>query len=175
MSCRLAGRTGRPWIGGRHARRQTQADHRTARTARSVTAEDGCALRDLDQVRQVVAQTCFPAGPRAGPGPGRVGLEVETFPLLPGRAAARRVPLDQLVGLLDRCVTEVPGLGPRDPAAPTPCYPLSAGGTLGFEPGGQLEHSTAAHATATGALADADRLEAALPAPPRRRGVAPAP
>jgi glutamate--cysteine ligase len=137
-----------------------------------VTAEDGCALRDLDQVRQVVAQTCFPAGPPAGPGPGRVGLEVETFPLLPGRAPARRVPLDQLVGLIDRCVAEVPGLGPRDPAAPTPCYPLSAGGTLGFEPGGQLEHSTAAHATAAGALADADRLEAALAAALGRRGVA---
>jgi glutamate--cysteine ligase len=139
-----------------------------------VSGGDGRPLRDLEQVHQVVAEACFPTNPHTRQGPGLVGLEVETFPVSSSNhgGGARRIPLDRLVALIDQCVPEVPGLGARDPAAATPSYPLAAGGTLGFEPGGQLEHSTAAHPTAAGALADVRRLESALAAALARRGVA---
>lgn len=133
----------------------------------------GCppVVRDLDDVRQVIAATCFPSRPL----PHRVGLEVETFPieLLANGAPHRRVPIAALVALLDRHADTIPSLLPRptDPALP-PCYRLASGGTLSFEPGGQLEHSTPPHGTVHGALAETDRLVAALAAALGAHGIA---
>jgi glutamate--cysteine ligase len=128
----------------------------------------GChqAVRDLDHVRQIVSETCFSA-PSSGPAPGRVGLEVEAFPFeVPtDGVAARRVPLQRLLGALDEAVG--PPLGSRrHEAGGSIAFPLDSGGALTFEPGGQLEHSTAPHPSPATALADvravAERLAEAL-------------
>jgi glutamate--cysteine ligase len=133
----------------------------------------GCSqvLRDLDHVRQVVAEACFPAE-QPGPAPGRVGLEVEAFPFeLPaGGAPARRVPLDRLVRMLDEALVAHEFRSRRQHADGSPTFPLASGGQLSFEPGGQLEHATAAHPGPGAALAEArgvaERLAEALQ--PRR-------
>jgi glutamate--cysteine ligase len=136
---------------------------------------DGCtqALRDLDHVRQVVAETCFPTG-RNAPSPGRVGLEIETFPVrvLADGTPTGRVPLDLLADLLDPepgTPSSTPGRR-REPGA-APLFQLDGGGSLNFEPGGQLEHSTAIHPSAAGALAELDLVACMLAAKLRRHGV----
>jgi glutamate--cysteine ligase len=136
---------------------------------------DGCtqALRDLDHVRQVVAEACFPTGPSA-PSPGRVGLEMETFPVrvLADGTPIGRVPLDLLAGLLDPepgSASSTPGCR-REPGA-APLFRLDGGGSLNFEPGGQLEHSTAIHSSAEGALAELDLVSRMLAERLRRHGV----
>lgn len=135
---------------------------------------DGCtqALRDLDHVRQVVAETCFPIGPSA-PAPGRVGLEIESFPVrvLADGTPSGRVPLQLLAELLDpeAGASSVPGCR-REPAA-APLFRLDGGGSLNFEPGGQLEHSTAIHSSAAGALAELDLVAGALAPLLRRHGI----
>ncbi len=134
----------------------------------------GCpqALRDLDHVRQVVAETCFPIEPTV-PSPGRVGLEAETFPVqvLADGTPVGRVPLDHLVKLLDLHAGAGGTVGRSDPAAEPPRFPLPGGGSLTFEPGGQLEHSTTIHAGAAGALAELDLVAGDLAAALRRHGV----
>lgn len=135
---------------------------------------DGCtqALRDLDHVRQVVAETCFPIGPSA-PAPGRVGLENESFPVrvLADGTPNGRVSLPALADLLDpgAGASSVPGCR-REPAA-APLFRLDGGGSLNFEPGGQLEHSTAIHSSAAGALAELDLVAGALAPLLRRHGI----
>jgi glutamate--cysteine ligase len=125
----------------------------------------GCTpvVRDLDDVRQVIATTCFPSSPPGhSAATGQVGLEVEAFPVevLADGTPHRRVPIAQLVALLDRRSGEIPTLLPRP--GPAPSYHLASGGTVTFEPGGQVEHSTAPHRTAQAALADAGGFAAAL-------------
>ncbi len=81
------------------------------------------------------------------PGRGSVGLEVEWIvvdPAEPARAVPGREVLDAVAG------------------------PLPGGGTVGVEPGGQLELTTARHVDAPAALAAAEADEAVL----RRRAVA---
>jgi glutamate--cysteine ligase len=130
----------------------------------------GCppVVRDLDDARQVIAATCFPPRSR----PHRVGLEVELFPieLLADGTPRRRVPIHRLVTLLDQFTGALPSLLPRQEA--TPAYPLASGGTLTFEPGGQLEHSTAPHPSTGAALAEADQLAAALATALGEHGIA---
>lgn len=129
------------------------------------------AIRDLDHVRQVVAESCFPAE-RSAPPPGRVGLEVEAFPfeVAADGAPARRVPLDRLVRLLDQALGAPPFRSRQSLAGGSPVFPLGSGGVLSFEPGGQLEHATLPHPSAAAALAEArevaERLAQALQ--PRR-------
>jgi len=134
----------------------------------------GCtqALRDLDHVRQVVADTCFPARPTA-PVPGRVGLEVESFPVrvLADGTPTGRVPLDFLVALLDQEARTSPALDSCHEEASAPLYRLAGGGSLNFEPGGQLEHSTGTHAGAATALGEIDLVAAALAPLLRRNGI----
>ena len=130
-------------------------------------------LRDLDHVRQVVAETCFPAGPSA-PSPGRVGLEIETFPVrvLADGTPTGRVPLDLLASLLDLDAGRAgdnPGCR-REPGA-APRFQLDGGGCLSFEPGGQLEHSTTTHASVNGALAELELVACMLRDRLRRHGV----
>ena len=135
---------------------------------------DGCtqALRDLDHVRQVVAETCFPIEPSA-PVPGRVGLESESFPVrvLADGTPSGRVPLDLLADLLhpEAGASSVPGC--QREAASTPLFRLDGGGSLNFEPGGQLEHSSAIHAGAAGALAELDLVSCSLSSLLRRHGM----
>jgi glutamate--cysteine ligase len=137
-----------------------------------VTAGCPQALRDLDHVRQVVADTCFPIEPTA-PAPGRVGLEAETFPVrvLADGTPAGRVPLHHLIELLDRSAETGSLLHLPDPATEAPRYPLAGGGSLTFEPGGQLEHSTATHPDAAAALAELDLVADGLVGDLQRHGV----
>lgn len=116
------------------------------------------ALRDLDHVRRIVAETCFPSEPSA-PVPGRVGLEIEVFPVrvLADGTPLERVPIEPLTDLIDHPPSLSRSGWLREPYA-TPLFRITGGGTLNFEPGGQLEHSTATHEDAAGALAELDRV-----------------
>jgi glutamate--cysteine ligase len=81
---------------------------------------DQCAtVRTEHDVRGFVTRTCFKTGP-----PGRVGIESEWF-VHDVADPAERVPLDRLTTLVDDA------------------SPLPGGSALTFEPGGQLELSTA--------------------------------
>lgn len=81
---------------------------------------DQCAtVRTEHDVRGFVTRTCFKTGP-----PGRVGIESEWF-VHDVADRADRVPLDRLKQLVDDS------------------SPLPGGSALTFEPGGQLELSTA--------------------------------
>jgi len=81
---------------------------------------DQCAtVRTEHDVRGFVTRTCFKTGP-----PGRVGIESEWF-VHDVADPEQRVPLDRLTALVDDA------------------SPLPGGSALSFEPGGQLELSTA--------------------------------
>jgi glutamate--cysteine ligase len=81
---------------------------------------DQCAtVRTEHDVRGFVTRTCFKTGP-----PGRVGIESEWF-VHDVADPAERVPLDRLTALVDDA------------------SPLPGGSAITFEPGGQLELSTA--------------------------------
>lgn len=110
-----------------------------------------------DEVEAIVARVCFPAA-EAEPTPGRVGLEVERFPILSGPGGRLTIdgPGPASAAILARCV----GLGGRETRRGLPVFPCDGGGHLTFEPGGQLEHATTACATAAEALAEADRVGA---------------
>jgi glutamate--cysteine ligase len=121
-----------------------------------VTDGSSQALHDLDHVRRVVAETCFPIEPTA-PVPGRVGLEIETFPVrvLADGTPLERVPIEPLTDLIDHPASLSRSGWLHEPSA-APLFRLTGGGSLNFEPGGQLEHSTAIHDDAAGALAELD-------------------
>ena len=90
-------------------------------------------------------ETCFPWTLGAVPRPDRVGVEVEFLPRLADGAA---VPLAQLVKrIAAHGVARGWSLG-RTPLG-DPLFHLPAGGTIGFEPGGQLEYSSPPAASVT--------------------------
>lgn len=129
-----------------------------------MTRVDEPALRP-DDVEEIVARVCFPdrTDERC---PGRVGLEVERFPVRRGPDAgpAGRVTIDgpgdtSLDVLAALAGSELGGLTER---SALPAFPVVRGGCLTFEPGGQLEHVTAVHDTAAGALAEVGELSALL-------------
>jgi glutamate--cysteine ligase len=104
-----------------------------------------------------------------------VGLEPELFPILTsstgeprGRLILSRpngVGVVQVIdGLVDPSGRILPRIG-RPPHAFF--YPLANGGRLTFEPGAQVEHSTAVHTSGAAALADVDDVVGIL-----RRGFA---
>jgi len=117
----------------------------------------GCpqVIRDLDHVRQVVAEACFPAQ-SLSPAPGRVGLEVEAFPfeVLADGSPPRRLPLDRVVRILEEAAPGLSIHSRRPMAGGSPIYALESGGVLSFEPGGQLEHATVPHRSPAAALAE---------------------
>jgi len=131
----------------------------------------GCQpLRDLEDIRRIVTEHCFPAG-HTRDHDGQVGIELETFPVRLGADGAPidRIPIAQLNDLLDQ-----PLSGSAASAAPgaDPAWTLAGGGSLTFEPGGQLEHSTAPHPGPAGALAELDAVAGILAAALRPHGVA---
>ncbi len=91
-----------------------------------------------------LAANIFAAAPAASLPPGRVGAEVELIPV--ETTTGRRCPIEG-----DGCCATLPFLrrhGGRQgwtetrTAKGTPCFALPGGGTLTFEPGGQLEYSS---------------------------------
>jgi len=139
-----------------------------------VTGATAQPLRDPEHVRHVVAEACFPfelPEPR-GSGPGRVGLEIEAFPIhLPAVGTSTgRVPIDRLVQLLDELTT-----GPfasRRTLPGSPGYLLTSGSSLSFEPGGQLEHSTLPHPSPAASLDEVEDVSRAVAAHLGRHRVA---
>lgn len=116
-------------------------------------------------VSAVVADACF--APRSVTSPGSVGLEVERFPIVRSREGrpAGRVPirhgdLDSLSVL--EALVRAGQLHARHDVAGVPSFPCLQGGRVTFEPGGVVEHATAPHATAAGALAEVAALGPAL-------------
>lgn len=110
----------------------------------------------VGEVEDVIAEQCFPGDERAD-GPGKVGLEVERFPIHP--TAGRLTIADG-----DLCTSAVLGdrFGEQQEIRGLPAYALADGGHLTFEPGGQVEHVTRPHDTAAGAMAVSDAVSAEL-------------
>ncbi len=93
-----------------------------------------------------LAEHVFAAPPSASLTPRRVGAEVELIPV--EAATGRRCPLES--GTVPGTLSFLRRFGARQgwketsTAKGTPCIELPAGGTLTFEPGGQLEYSSPA-------------------------------
>jgi glutamate--cysteine ligase len=107
-----------------------------------MSAGDSRALRaalDAD-----LAEHVFAAPPSASLTPRRVGAEVELIPV--EATTGRRCPLES--GAVPGTLPFLRRFGARQrwtetcTAKDTPCFELPAGGTLTFEPGGQLEYSS---------------------------------
>ena len=93
-----------------------------------------------------LAEHVFRAPPTASLTPRRVGAEVELIPV--EAATGRRCPLegDGSPGILPflRRYGARQGWSETSTAKGTPCFELPVGGTVTFEPGGQLEYSSPA-------------------------------
>ena len=91
-----------------------------------------------------LAEHAFAAPPIASLTPRRVGAEVELIPV--EASTGRRCPLES--GAVPGTLPLLRRFGARQgwketrTAKGTPCFELPVGGTLTFEPGGQLEYST---------------------------------
>jgi glutamate--cysteine ligase len=137
---------------------------------RGMPTHDPALALDAARARDVIRASTFE--PKGGPANGakrRVGLEPERFAL---RVDASGAPGERLVlegpgGVLERlAVARDPRLGmPRFEQHP-PSMELPSGGSLTFEPGAQIEHSTAVFDFASTALDDVvqvgDAVQAAL-------------
>jgi glutamate--cysteine ligase len=97
-----------------------------------------------EALRADLAAHAFGAPPSASLTPRRVGAETEFIPI--ETATSRRCPIDG-----DGCCATLPFLrrhGARQgwtetrTAKGTPCFSLPEGGTITFEPGGQIEYSS---------------------------------
>jgi glutamate--cysteine ligase len=126
---------------------------------------DDTPVRSAD-ARRIVASACFPDAPFPE-GPGRVGLEVERFPILLGAdgGPVGRVPIEgrraSSLALLD-AVSAAGRVGPRGEVRGIPAYPVRGGGRVTFEPGGAVEHATAVHTSVAAALAEVEDVGAFL-------------
>lgn len=114
-----------------------------------------------DDVESVVADRCFPerADERV---PGRVGLEVERFPIrrdAAGQAAGRLVLADTVAALQPLVGTGLTGSEDRSGVR---TFGITGGGQLTFEPGGQIEHVSEPHDTAAAAQAEVEAVGALL-------------
>lgn len=123
--------------------------------------------RGMERARAILAASAFPNSGRPTEGPevaGHVGLEPERFVLRvddQGRPTAR-LPLADVIAAMDRASESEPVLRPRDPADASARFDLEHGGSVTFEPGGQIEHSTAVHPSASAAIDDVRGLAALL-------------
>ena len=118
-----------------------------------------------DRARSRAGEIAFPA-PTDSASVGRIGLEPEYFPMFRdqhGRPAGR-VPLQDpaapgVLDVLDAMACEEADFGNRrgGPAGPWE-YQLADGGRITFEPGAQVEHSTAVYPSSAVALAEAQRV-----------------
>lgn len=130
---------------------------------------------DLDQAHERAAVKAFHAAP--SPMPGRIGLELELLPVRVDHRLrpAGRVPLQGpggIIELVDAAASTDPRLHPRQgPAAGPWEYPLAAGGRLTFEPGGQIEHSTAVYPSVTTAVDGVGDVLGLLQSALSRRGI----
>jgi glutamate--cysteine ligase len=123
--------------------------------------EDRSAAISLDEARHRAGLKAFPDSVRSGT-LGGVGLEPEFFPIIrdaTGRPQARLL-LTQPDGagvleVVDELAATDDRIGPRSsrPLGPVE-YPIEGGGRLTFEPGAQVEHSTAVYPSIATACVD---------------------
>ena len=123
--------------------------------------EDRSAALSLDEARHRAGLKAFPEAVRSGT-LGGVGLEPEFFPVIrdgEGRPQGRLL-LTQPDGagvleVIDRLAATDDRIGPRGSRPPGPVeYPVEGGGRLTFEPGAQVEHSTAVYPGVAAACVD---------------------
>jgi glutamate--cysteine ligase len=115
----------------------------------------------LEEARAHIADRVF--GSRlGGPEVGRIGLEPEYLTLRVDAAGSPtgRLPLEGPGGVIEALEAHAARAGglQLDAAGPPPVYTLDNGGRLTFEPGAQVEHSTAIHPTAAAAMDDVDEV-----------------
>ena len=103
----------------------------------------------------------FTAPPMASLTPRRIGAEVELIPL--DASSGRRVPLDAESGIAVlpflRRFAARQGWGEARTPKGVACFVVRGGGTIGFEPGGQIEFSTPPARSVTAVL---DRLRSVV-------------
>ncbi len=132
----------------------------------------------IDEARERAGLSAFPAGGGDHAARG-VGLEPELFPIVVGAGGdpGERLVLTRPGGLgvvqvIDDVAADSAEVLPRVGRPPDAFfYPLLNGGRLTFEPGAQIEHSTAVHDGAAPALADVSRVLGALRSAFGARGV----
>lgn len=115
----------------------------------------------VEEARERVRVTCFT--PMRGEVPvGHVGVEPELFPI---RVNASGEPVERLMlygpgGVLEAmdalAKAQSDWIGQRCEGSGSPSYRLANGGRITFEPGGQVEHSTAPHRCAASAAEDVE-------------------
>ncbi len=123
----------------------------------------------LDEARHRAGRLAFPE-PVDGERLGGIGLEPEFFPVTVGADGrpAGRLPLRDpirrgVIELLDgACVAEPRLCCRRGPIVGPWTYPLIGGGTLTFEPGGQVEHSTSVAPSVAHVLEDVAEVDGIL-------------
>lgn len=127
---------------------------------------DPKAAVSLAEARDIIAASTFQAPPRLDdPRPGRIGLEPERFAMVlgDGGGPGPRLPLEGPSGVLDRLGrAREPLLGSARFDQHPPAMDLPGGGNITFEPGAQLEHSTAVYDSASTALDDVLRIGGAM-------------
>ncbi|MCP4897553.1 MAG: hypothetical protein GY906_11325 [bacterium] len=121
----------------------------------------------VEEARERVRVTCFTA--LRGEAPvGHVGLEPELFPI---RVNSSGEPGERLmlygnggvIEAMDALAAAQPDwIGQRRDGGGSPSYRLANGGRITFEPGGQVEHSTAPHRCAASAAEDVEETSARL-------------
>ncbi len=118
-----------------------------------------------DEARRRAGLSAFPKPAGAADQMG-VGLEPELFPIVVGPSGEPRERLlltrsdgIGVVQIVDGLAFDAGEIRPRIGRPPHAFYyPLSNGGRLTFEPGAQVEHSTAVQPSAAAALADVDHI-----------------
>ena len=131
----------------------------------TVPTDDRRQALSRDEARDRAGLHAFPER-GAGPHLDRIGLEPEFFPVRrdregrpAGRLPLRNGPAHGVLGIVDELAASTRELGSRQggPVGPWE-YPLREDGRLTFEPGGQVEHSTAVYPTIRDALDGSRRV-----------------
>lgn len=121
----------------------------------------------LERALDLAERSAFPAADPLDPG-HRVGLEPERLVFAGGRPGSPERPLGRPpLGGPGGLLAALAAAGDRALPPPTgglesPHIDLPQGGSLTFEPGGQVEHSTAVHPGLSAALDDCAAVDAAL-------------
>jgi len=123
--------------------------------------QDKRAAISLDEARHRAGLHAFPE-PDDGDRIGGIGLEPEFFPIIrddkarpAGRLLLTRPEGNGVLGIIDDLAATDDRIDRRSSRPPGPVeYPVEGGGRLTFEPGAQVEHSTAVYPSVASATAD---------------------
>jgi glutamate--cysteine ligase len=141
--------------------------------------QDRSAAISLDEARHRAGLSAFP-DPSRGDLLGGVGLEPEFFPIVvddrgrpQGRLLLTQPDGTGVLEVVDELAASDDRIGTRSSQPPGPVeYPVEGGGRLTFEPGAQVEHSTAVYESVATACADVSDVVGRLRAAFSRRNVA---